>query len=113
MRRHATADRDDEKMTAMKRRGAQQNRELREAAQQDLAEAKRRAKTARTPIAKAVTKQVVDKKQRLYGGEPAKEARAQMRRGVNPPTGGTTPKSGTRRATPQPRAARAASRRRG
>ena len=55
-------------------------------AQEDLAEAKRRAKTARTPIAKAVTKQVVEKKQRVYSGEPAKEARAQMGRAA---TGGT------------------------
>lgn len=74
-------------MTALKRRGARQNRELREAAQQDLAEAKRRAKAARTPIAKVVTQQVVEKKERLYSGEPAKEARAETGRAARGRTG--------------------------
>jgi hypothetical protein len=61
-------------------------------AQEDLAESKRRAKAARTPLAKAVTKQVVEKKQRTYSGQGAREAAAQMRRGVHPVAGGTTPK---------------------
>jgi hypothetical protein len=71
-------------MTAMKRRGARRNREQREgnesgrhkvsAAQQDLAEAERRAKAAKTPIAKKVTQQVVDKKRRVYSGQAAREA---------------------------------------
>ena len=46
---------------------------------EDLAEAKRRAKTARTPIAKAATKQVVERKQRAYNGTAAKEVRATAR----------------------------------
>jgi hypothetical protein len=70
-------------MAAMKRRGARRNREQREvtesgrhnasAAQQDLAEAERRAKAAKTPIAKKVTQQVVDKKRRVYSGQAARE----------------------------------------
>jgi hypothetical protein len=56
-------------------------------AKEDLTEAKRRAKTARTPIAKVVTQQVVEKKQRLYAGEPAKEARAQTGRAASGRTG--------------------------
>jgi len=100
-------------MTAMKRRGARQNRELREAAQQDLAESKRRAKAARTPIAKVVTQQVAEAKERTYSGQATREAGAQMRRGVKPQAADATPKSDTGRAAPKPRAARAASRRRG
>lgn len=104
MRRPATADGDDEKMTAMKRRGAQQNRELREASQQDLAEAKRRAKTARTPIAKVVTQQVVEKKQRLYGGEPTKDARAQTGRATTGRTGSSAARTAApRKAVPKKR----------
>lgn len=64
--------------------------------QQDLAEARRRAKAAKTPIAKIVTKQVVDKKERRYSGQAAREAAAQMRRGVHPVAVGTTPKGSTR-----------------
>jgi len=91
----------DEKMTAMKRRVARRNREQRKAvespraasaAQQDLAEAGRRAKAARTPIAKAATRQVLERKQRAYSGQAAREAGAQMRRGVYPADVGTTPK---------------------
>jgi hypothetical protein len=43
-------------------------------AKEDLAESKRRAKAARTPIAKAVTKQVVETKERVYSGQAAKKA---------------------------------------
>ena len=71
--------------------------------QQDLAESKRRAKAARTPIAKAVTKQVVEKKQRTYSGQGAREAAAQLQRGVHPAAVGTTPKGGAaaRKAVPR------------
>lgn len=83
-----------------KRRGARGNREQRKAvesprapsaAQQDLAEARRRAKAARTPIDKAATRQVLERKQRAYSGQAAREAGAQMRRGVYPAAVGTTP----------------------
>jgi hypothetical protein len=40
----------------------------------DLAEARRRAKAAKTPIAKIVTRQVVEKKERAYSGQAAKDA---------------------------------------
>lgn len=60
------------------------------AAQQDLAETRRRAKAAKAPIAKAVMRQVLEKKQRAYSGEAAREAGAQMRRGVYPVAVGTT-----------------------
>jgi uncharacterized membrane protein len=75
------------------------------AAQQDLAEAKRRAKAARTPIAKAVTKRVVEAKERTYSGQAAREASAQMRRGVHPVAVGTKPKGSTpaRKAAPKQR----------
>jgi hypothetical protein len=68
-------------MTAMKRRGARKNREQRDAgrspaaaAQEDLAESERRAKAAKTPIAKAVTRQVLERKRRAYSGQAAREA---------------------------------------
>jgi hypothetical protein len=71
-------------MTAMKRRGARKNREQRDAgrsvrspaaaAQQDLAESQRRAKAAKTPIAKVATRQVLERKQRAYSGQAAREA---------------------------------------
>jgi hypothetical protein len=51
-------------------------------AQDDLAESKRRAKAARTPIAKAVTKQVVEKKERAYSGQAPREAK-QVRRNAS------------------------------
>jgi hypothetical protein len=76
-------------MTAMKCSGARQNRDLREAAQKDLAESKRRAKTARTPIAKVVTKQVVEAKDRAYSGQAARATAAQMRRGTPQAKSGT------------------------
>lgn len=63
-------------------------------AQEDLAEAKRRAKAAKTPIAKTVTKQVVEAKEHTYSGQAAREAGAQMRRGVHPLAVGTTPRAG-------------------
>jgi len=63
-------------------------------AHEDLAEAKRRAKSAKTPIAKIVTKQVVDKKERAYSGQAAREAAAQMRRDVHPLAIGTAPRGG-------------------
>ena len=50
--------------------------------EQDLAEAKRRAKTARTPIAKVVTKQVLEAKEHTYSGRAARATAAQMRRGT-------------------------------
>jgi hypothetical protein len=94
-------------MTAMKRRGARNTREKREAArstrgvssavQQDLAESQRRAKAAKTPIAKAVTRQVLERKRRAYSGQAAREAGAQTRRGVNPADVGTT----ARRSAPR------------
>jgi hypothetical protein len=68
---------------------------------QDIAEAQRRAKAAKTPVAKAVTKQVVETKKRAYSGQAAREAAAQMRRGVHPVAVGTTPK----RAVPARKAA--------
>ena len=67
------------------------------AVQQDLAKSQRRAKAAKTPIAKAVTRQVLDRKQRAYSGQAAREAGAQMRRGVYPADVGT--KGGKRRVT--------------
>jgi hypothetical protein len=91
----------------MKRRGARKNREQRDAgrsvrsaaaaAQQDLAESERRAKAAKTPIAKAVTRQVLERKRRAYSGQAAREAGAQTRRGVYPADVGTT----ARRSTPR------------
>lgn len=60
-------------------------------AQEDLAESKRRAKAARTPIAKVVTKQVVEKQERTYSGQAAHEAVAQTRQGVRPAAAGITP----------------------
>jgi hypothetical protein len=60
-------------------------------AQDDLAESKRRAKAARTPIAKAVTKQVVEKKERAYGGQAAAGARAETRRGAKRAAGSKVP----------------------
>jgi hypothetical protein len=72
-------------------------------AQQDLAEAKRRAKAARTPLAKAVTKRVVEAKERTYSGQAARESSAQMRRGVHPVAVGTKAKGSTpaKKATPR------------
>jgi hypothetical protein len=64
-------------------------------AQEDLAEARRRAKAARTPIAKVVTQQLVDKKERTYSGEATAELRAEMRRGApSVKARTTTPKRG-------------------
>jgi len=51
-------------------------------AQQDLAESKRRAKAARTPIAKAVTKRVVERKERAYGLGEGNAGAAAPRRGA-------------------------------
>lgn len=72
-------------------------------AQKDLAESKQRAKAARTPLAKAVTKRVVEAKERTYSGQAARESSAQMRRGVHPVAVGTKPKSGAtaRKAAPK------------
>jgi hypothetical protein len=67
--------------------------------QQDLAESKRRAKAARTPIAKAVTEQVVEKKERAYSGQAAKEASAPVPRA----TTGKPTAAATRRRTPSRR----------
>jgi hypothetical protein len=78
-------------------------------AKEDLAEARRRAKTARTPIAKVVTKQVVEAKERAYSGRAARETAAKTKRGAQPPAAGT-PKNSAARAAAQPRATRAASR---
>jgi hypothetical protein len=62
-------------------------------AQEDLAESKRRAKAARTPIAKAVTKQVVEKKERVYSGKAAKEASTPVSRATTgKPTAAVTPR---------------------
>jgi hypothetical protein len=66
-------------------------------AQEDLAEARRRAKTARTPIAKAVTCQVLASKQRTYSGQPATDATAQARRETQPAA--TSARRGTPKAT--------------
>jgi hypothetical protein len=54
-------------------------------AKQDLAEAKRRAKAAKTPIAKIATKKVVEATERAYSGKAPREAAAQMRRDVRRP----------------------------
>jgi hypothetical protein len=51
-------------------------------AHEDLAEAKRRAKSAKTPIAKIVTQQVVEKKERTYSGQAAREIAAQTPKGA-------------------------------
>jgi hypothetical protein len=52
---------------------------------QDLAAARGRAKVARTPA----SKRVVEAKERTYSGQAAREASAQMRRGVHPVAIGT------------------------
>jgi hypothetical protein len=64
-------------------------------AQKEIAAAKQRAKNAKTPLAKAVTKRVVENLQRTHSGEAARESAAQMRRGVHPVAVGT-PKAAAR-----------------
>lgn len=76
------------------------------AAQKDLTEARQRAKSARTPIAKAVTKRVVEAKERAYSGKASREAAAQMRRGVHPSAIGT-PKAAKAAPKRTPRRGRA------
>jgi hypothetical protein len=71
--------------------------------QRDIAEAERRAKAARTPIAKAVTRQVAEKKRRTYSGQGAREAAAQMQRGVHPLAIGTTAKGSAPAKKAKPR----------
>jgi uncharacterized membrane protein len=51
-------------------------------AKEEIAEARRRAKGARTPIAKAVTKQVLDATKRAHSGQVARGADAKARRAV-------------------------------
>jgi hypothetical protein len=58
-------------------------------AQKEIAAAKQRAKNAKTPLAKAVTKRVVESMQRTHSGKGAREASAQMRLGVSPVDAGT------------------------
>jgi len=68
--------------------------------QQDLAEARRRAKSAKTPIAKIVTHQVVEKKERAYSGQAAREIAAQMPKGARAAAAGASkavPKAKVRR----------------
>jgi hypothetical protein len=60
-------------------------------AKEDLAESKRRAKAARTPTAKTVTKQVIEKKERAYRGQAAPEAK-QVRRDVSAASTGIPPR---------------------
>lgn len=55
---------------------------------QDIAKSQRRAKAAGTPAAK----RVVETKRRAHSGEAARQAAAEMRRGVHPLDVGTTPK---------------------
>jgi hypothetical protein len=71
-------------MGAVKRRAAQTPAATRAgtgknraaaAAQRDIAEAGRRARAARTPIAKIVTRQVADAKRRTYSGEAVSTTR--------------------------------------
>jgi hypothetical protein len=57
--------------------------------EQDLAEARPRAKTARTPIAKVVSKQVVEAKERTHSGRADRATAAQMRRGMPKAKAGT------------------------
>jgi uncharacterized protein (DUF2267 family) len=80
-------------------------------AQEDLAEARRRAKAAKTPIAKTVTKQVLEAKERTYSGRAADEIAAQMPRTGRPRTPGTTPKrrgAWAKRGTPAKAASKTA-----
>lgn len=72
-------------------------------AQEDLAESKRHAKSARTPIAKAVTKQVVEKMERTYSGQAAREIAAQMPKGARSAAVGSSPKRAVsaRKAAPK------------
>ena len=63
------------------------------AAARDLAESHRRAAAAKTPIAKAVTRQVVEKKLAVYSAEAARKAAALAGKTAKP---AATPK---RRAT--------------
>jgi len=61
------------------------------AAQRDIAEAERKARAARTPVAKAATRQVVEAKKRAYSGEAARAASSPVPRATKPPaaSGGT------------------------
>jgi hypothetical protein len=65
-------------------------------AQEDLAKSKRRAKEARTPIAKAVTKQVGEKKERAYSGQAPRQAK-QVQRDVSAASTGIPPPQETSR----------------
>jgi hypothetical protein len=53
-------------------------------AKEEIAEAQRRAKDARTPIAKVATKQVLDATKRAHSGRLARGADAKARRTVQP-----------------------------
>lgn len=77
-------------------------------AQQDLAEARQRAKAARTPVAKAATRQVLASKQRTYSGEAARDAAAQARRATQPAPQPASAKA--RRGTPKATARKGAAR---
>jgi hypothetical protein len=79
--------------------GRQSHRRAASSAKQDLAESQRRASTARTPAAKAVTRQVAEKKKRTYSGRAARETAAQIRRSEHPLAAGSKPgKPAVRRA---------------
>ncbi len=58
------------------------------AAARDIAESQRRANAAKTPVARAHTRRVVEQKLALYSPEAARQAAAQVQQG-SAPAGGT------------------------
>lgn len=67
------------------------------AAQQDMTEAARRARKAKTPAAKTVTQQVVAAKRRAYTGTAARQASARITAGEHPATAITKTRGRRRR----------------
>jgi hypothetical protein len=77
---------------AVSRRRKKSSSALKETARQDIAQAEARAASARTPVAKAATRAIADRKRAKHSGEGVKATGASMARDALPAPGSTARK---------------------
>jgi len=81
------------------------------AAARDIAESQRRANVAKTPVARAHTRRIVERKKQVYTDEAVRQAAAQVKQG-SAPAGGAPARKTKRGAQPAGTTTRKSTRRR-
>jgi len=69
-----------------------------ESARKDIADAEAKAARAKTPAAKAVTREVADAKRRTYSGDAARETSRRIQAGDHPTAAAAASRKGARTA---------------